>query len=60
MSEAMNAARKVIEDFENIFGDLTTTEGDWLARKIAEAIQARPARAHGRIASFYQIGGLDQ
>lgn len=46
MSEAMNAARKFIEDFENIFGDMTATEGDWLARKIAEAIQARTARAH--------------
>lgn len=44
MSEAMNTARKIVEDFEDHFGDITATEGDWLARKIAEAIQARAIR----------------
>lgn len=39
MSEAMNRARKIVKDFEDQFGDLTATEGDWLARRIAESIQ---------------------
>lgn len=44
MSEAMDTASKIVFDFEEIFGDITATEGDWLARKIAEAIQVRPTK----------------
>lgn len=38
-AEPMEAAKKIVESFEDIFGDLTLTEGDWLARKIAAEIE---------------------
>jgi hypothetical protein len=40
MSYAANEARKVVTEFELIFGDLTATEGDWLFEKIKDAIQS--------------------
>lgn len=39
MSAAANEARKIVEKFEDIFGDLSATESDWLYREIANAIQ---------------------
>lgn len=39
MSTAANKARKIVEKFEDIFGDLSATERDWLYREIANAIQ---------------------
>lgn len=37
----MNQARKILEEFDDRFGDtlLGGAEGDWLCHKIAEAIQ---------------------
>jgi hypothetical protein len=36
----MEQAQKIVAEFEGMFGSLTTTERDWLARRIAQGAKS--------------------
>ena len=36
----MEHAQKIVAEFEEMFGDLTATERDWLARRIAHGAKS--------------------